>query len=139
MLRFSRQLAYLIILGLFMIGCASEPKTEQKTAPNNVVEFLSGAERQTETADDRLKVMQALDDMLALTADSLRARRYADYQGNTGVWTITTLLERYFNPGHPMALDTTVFFSDYLSADARALIERHLSEVKVALQGDSIE
>ena len=131
--------ACLIIFGIFILGCPSDPKTDKQNAPNSVVEFFDGAERQTETSEDRLKVRNALNDILTLTADSLRTRRYADYQGTAGAWSVTTVLEKHFVAHHPMELDTVRFYSDCRSDDARKLIERHLAEVAAAIKADSIE
>ncbi len=136
--RFARYLPYLLMIVLTISGCASDQKTDRQAAPNTVVMFFQNAERQTESADDRLKVRQALNDMLTLAPDSLRARRYADYQGKAGAWTITTLLAKHFMPDHPMELDTSTFYTDYVSADARKLIEQHVGNLEAAIKNDSL-
>ena len=66
--------------------------------PNTVVVYLQGAERQSEDLDQRREIEKALNDMLTLTPDELRARRYANYQMEPGAWTIIQFLHRYFVP-----------------------------------------
>jgi hypothetical protein len=97
---------------------------------NVVVDFLKGAERQVETEEQRREIRRALEDLLTLPAADARARRYADYQGKPGTWSATQLLQRYYVPAKPMALDEERFYRDAGTPEARAALERCLDELK---------
>src|SRR5689334_3220124 len=57
-----------------------------------LVDFLSHADLQIETAAQRTELMKALNDMATLPPEELAKRRYADYQGNAGKWTLLRIL-----------------------------------------------
>jgi hypothetical protein len=69
--------------------------------PNTVVAYLQGAERQSEDMDQRREIEKALNDMLTVSPDELRKRRYANYQMQPGAWTIIDVFHKYFLPSKP--------------------------------------
>ena len=88
--------------------------------PNIVVAYLQGAERQSEDLDQRSEVEKALNDVLTLSSDELRARRYANYQMEPAAWTIIQLLHGYFVPQKLKGLDETRFYRDVTDPTAQA-------------------
>src|SRR5271169_552087 len=71
--------------------------------PHNTVEdHLNGAEEQVETDDQRAVIRQALVDMLHEPLESLREKRYPDYQLHPHKWPITEVLYRYFVSDPPI-------------------------------------
>jgi hypothetical protein len=104
------------------------------SSENSVVQFLDGAERQTETDQQRRVVRRALTDMLRLPPKSLQKRRYPDYEGYAGVWSIREVLRHYFVPRRPSSLQGENFDSEYLAAEGQAVIRRQLAGVEKALE-----
>lgn len=102
------------------IGCSTTPEI------NSVVVFLHGAERQSETDDQRREIERALRDTLEMPAEELKRQRYADYQMNSSVWTVVDVLSHYFVPSVPVALDPATFYRDVASPDARSAVQEQL-------------
>ena len=65
---------------------------------NTVVNYLRHADRQFETEQQRLEIVQALRDMIAQPVGLLKRRRYSDYEGRPGMWSPPELVRRYFLP-----------------------------------------
>lgn len=103
------------------------PTCGREAAPNAVAAYLEGAERQSETDDQRREIRRALQDMLDLDAKALAARRYADYQLRPGRWTAIQVLERYFVPRTRTALDPATFYEDVKKAAAMEAVRKQLA------------
>jgi len=128
------QVSIMVILALAAAGCHYSHRVEDRTPANTVVSYLHEAQRQTETAQDRLQLKQALEDILNLPPEQLKPRRYADYQGHPGVWSVTRLISRYLIPARPVALDSISFYDQYRDPEAQALIRVHLETLNADLQ-----
>ncbi len=100
---------------------------------NSVAAFLKNAERQSETDEQRREIQRALGDMLNKSAADLRHTRYSDYQGVPNKWSITELLQHYFVPNPPVALNEQRFFEDIRAPEARKAIQHQLDEVSRTL------
>ena len=98
--------------------------------PNTVVAYLQGAEQQWEDMDQQREVEKALNDMLKLTPDELRKRRYANYQLEPGAWTILQLLHRYFVSRGLVYIDESRFYRDIADPAAQAVIRDHLQHMR---------
>jgi len=105
---------------LSLAGCSTTPET------NSLVVFFDGAERQSETDDQRREIERALRDTLEMPAEELKRQRYADYQMNRDTWTVVELLSHYFVPNVPAILDPTTFYRDIASSDARSAVQEQL-------------
>ena len=100
---------------------------------NSVVAFLGNAERQSETIEQQREILRALDDMLAKAPGELRATRYRDYRGAEGAWTLPQLLQRYFAPDPPRALDER-FWDDVAAPEAKAVVRRQRDALVAAMR-----
>jgi hypothetical protein len=121
-----RTLLLLLLLGLVVGACTH-------AQPNVVAEYLDGAERQSETVENRKEIRRALRDMLILSPQELQQRRYADYEGTPQAWTAVELLERSFVPARQAALDPASFYRDLAAPRARGAIRKQLQDVERAL------
>ncbi len=92
-----------------------------------MVAYLEGAERQSESDDQRREIRRALQDMLDLDPKALAARRYADYQLRPGRWTAIQVLERYCVPGTRTALGPATFYDDVKKPAAQEAVRKHLA------------
>lgn len=124
-----------LAMGLVALGLAVAAGGCARQQTNSVAVFLEHAERQTESPQQRAEVRQALSDMLQLAPDQLAQRRYRDYDGTPGAWTVLQLFERYFVPAHAAVLDSASFYRDVTQPAAREAIQRQLTAVERALSG----
>ena len=72
--------------------------------------------------------------MLEKSPAELRQMRYADYTGEASKWSIGQMLQHYFVPNPPAALDEQRLYREVRDPAARAAIQRQLDEVGRALQ-----
>jgi hypothetical protein len=100
---------------------------------NSVALFLEGAERQCETSEQLHEIRQALIDMLELSSEQLREKRYATYRMEPDAWTAPELLERYFVPQAGAFLDRESFYRDVKAPAAQAAIRKQLAAIERAM------
>jgi hypothetical protein len=106
-------------------------KGSGSTRPRNTVEdYLNGAEEQFETDDQKAVIKQAFVDMRYEPVESLRKKRYPDYQMHPHRWPITEVLSRYFvpDPGY-LDFDGDEFFRDVKKPEAREMIQKWLDHM----------
>lgn len=108
---------------------SSSPGSPGPDTENTVAAFLKNAERQAETGEQRGEIRRALRDMLDKSTSELRELRYADYTGKSNEWSIIQLLNHYFVPNPPAALDEQHFFQDVRAPAARAAVQHQLDEI----------
>jgi hypothetical protein len=102
-------------------------KSSGITRPRNAVEdYLNGAEEQFETDDQEAVIKQAFADMLYEPVESLRKKRYPDYQLHPHKWPITEVLTSYFLPDSPAGFDDDEFFRDVKKPEAQKVIQKWL-------------
>jgi hypothetical protein len=93
--------------------------------PRNAVEdYLNGAEEQVETDDQKAVIKQAFLDMLYEPVESLRKKRYPDYQMHPDKWPITEVLYRYFVSDPIIDFEDDEFFRDVKKPKAREVIQK---------------
>ena len=114
----------LVAFLLFALLAACSGKQE-----NQVVLFLTGAERQVETDAQKEEIRHVFRDLLSLPPSQVKDRRYADYQGQPGTWTAPQLIEKYYVPVKPMRLDNDQFYRDIGTPEARVLIGNLLKDL----------
>ena len=133
------------ILTLFSLAIAYPPKAlakdalakrESQLSDNVVVLFLSEGERQMETKMQRRELASALGDMLHSDPDDLKKRRYSDYDGRAGQWSITTMLSKYYIPKHPIKIEDEIFFKDYSAPEAQDAIKNEIQFLKKSMALD---
>ena len=97
---------------------------------NSVEDYLNGAEEQSETDDQRAVIKQALLDMLNEPIESLRKKRYPDYQLHPHKWPITEVLTSYFvpDPGY-IDFEGDEFFRDVKKPEAQEVIQKWLDHI----------
>jgi hypothetical protein len=100
------------------------------TRPRNTVEdYLNGAEEQVETDDQEIVIKQAFVDMRYESVESLRKKRYPDYQMHPHKWPITEVLTSYFLPDSPADFDGDEFFRDVKKPEAQEVIQKWLDHM----------
>ena len=123
-----------IVIVLAVTSCDDRQTAERKTqfagAQNEVVLYLQGAERQSESAAQEQEILKALEDLRTLPPEKLRERRYADYALTPGQWTLGQLLQKYFVPSMPRVVDEETLYRDAQDPKARATIEEHIKAIR---------
>ena len=142
----ARKIARLLcaLVALVAVGCERQPAVVPTLptlsaqpvplpAPlatsNAVATYFTGAEIQAETDEQRAEVRKALADMLALNADELKAKRYADFAGTANRRTVVELIANHVVPSAPHMLDASVFFADVKSPQAQIAVRAKLDEL----------
>ena len=126
-----------LLLACVQCACVRDSGSTATPSPNqenSVAAFLKSAERQAETNEQRKEIQRALRDMLNKPPAELRQVRYADYAGKADSWSITQLLQRFFVPVPPAALDEARFYQDVVAPAARAAVQHQLDQVSRTLQ-----
>jgi len=98
------------------------PSTPGPEKQNEVVLYLEGAERQTETEEQQRELFRALEDLRTLDAAKLKSKRYADYQNVPEKWTLAELLQKYFVPRRLHRIHEESLYLDAQSPGAREVI-----------------
>jgi inorganic pyrophosphatase/exopolyphosphatase len=96
---------------------------------NAVLEYLTGAEIQYETEEQKQNIVQALRDMSELSAEELSRKRYKDYSGKPGGWDLQTLLYRHVVPKKQEDTLGADFYEELKSKRVKEGIERLLDEL----------
>jgi len=112
----------LLLLIISLLSCGKET--------NQVLRYFENAEIQCETEDQKNSIINALNDILTLDTAELKEKRYADYRGQKGEWTIQVLLYHYFVPDAQSKIPGDNFFNDIKSDDLRDKIKSIIIEIK---------
>jgi len=98
-------------------------------AANPVAQYLKGAELQYETEIQKENIVTAFNDILNLSVEELKERRYKDYTGKENQWDLYTLIYRHFVSAPPGVHLGDNFFNDVKLEEAqeqvRQILEKH--------------
>ena len=114
-------------------GNLNSASSSEAGKPNQVVEYLDGAERQAETDEQRRELLRALEDLRTLDPATLKQRHYADYEDKPGQWTLVQVLQKYFVPRKPCAIDEGLYW-DAQSKRAREVVEQQARALREGRQ-----
>lgn len=127
---------------LFLLACAPRETTgvtaPKPSRPNEVVLYLTAAERQSETDAQQGEILRALEDLRRLSPDDLMRKRYADYAMVPDQWTLGMLLEKYFVPTSPHHIDERSFYQDAQDPAAQRVVDEHIRAIREARQVTSV-
>jgi hypothetical protein len=119
--------------GLTLASCNPQQTNQNARLPsdaqNEVVSYLQGAERQAESPTQENEIVKALQDLRSLPPAQLKQRRYADYAMVPSQWTLGQLLQKYFVPTQPRAIDEDRLYRDAQDPKARAVIDEHIKAI----------
>lgn len=127
-----------ILLALTVSACeqrAASPPTGASAsaiAASAVASYFSGAELQAENDAQRAELKRAFNDMLTLTADELKAKRYADYAGVKNARSLLELIKAHVVPATPQLIDPARFYADVKTATALQSVRQQLAEMDKA-------
>ena len=90
-IKFTIIFSSLFLLIFFNEGCGHK-------GGNPVLNYLQNSELKFSNKTQRDNIMEAARDILLISVDDLKKRRYKDYDGNEGQWDLQTLLTKHFVP-----------------------------------------
>lgn len=104
-----------------------EEALKQLEPQNHVYEFLKGAELQCED-EQRPEVKQVLNDLLTLSGDGLKKKRYKNYKGQKE-WTAAYFIERHFVPNSNKSLNQKKFYDELSDPRVKQVIQEYLEKM----------
>lgn len=88
-------LLFTLVVSIFLYsGCG-------KKGGNRVLNYLKNSELKFDNKIQRDNIMDAGKDVILLSSDDLKLRRYKDYDGNENQWDLQTLFTKHFVPKKP--------------------------------------
>ncbi len=93
---------------------------------NPVTEYLKGIELQYETEIQKESIIVALNDILKLSSEQLKEKRYKDYTSEEDQWDLPTLIYRYFVPDRQGKSLGDNFYYDVKSEEVQKQIKQIL-------------
>lgn len=123
------------LIAISMHDARGEEKESLLNNENIIVNYLRGAELQAETNEQRREIRRTLEDLLrggSKRCSSLIEKRYADYEGNLNKWNAFVLLQKYYVPEAPMALEPNVACRDLDAPEAKAALRETLESLHAA-------
>ena len=114
-------LLYLCIF-LGFIGCNENE--------NQVVDYFKNAELQCEGRMQEENIVNALNDILSLSKEELKSKRYKDYIVKENQWDLPTLIYRHFIPDREGKFLGEKFYDDIKAKEVQEIIEKILQQIK---------
>jgi hypothetical protein len=118
---FSLLLIFLCLL-ITLIGCKKEK--------NSVLNYLENAELQYEGKLQEENIITALNDILKLSKEQLKTKKYKDYTGKENQWNLSTLIYRHFVPNKKNITLGDNFYCDIKSKEVQLEIGNILERIK---------
>jgi hypothetical protein len=117
-------------LSLVFISSLLIPLLNCKKTDNPVLEYMQHAELQFEGKEQKVNIVTALNDILDLSEEQLKTKRYTDYTGNDNKWDLSMLIYRHFIPdkkGESLGND---FYHDVKSEEVQKEIRKILERLE---------
>lgn len=97
---------------------------------NQVLIYLKGAELQYEGKLQKENIITALNDILKLSAEQLKTKKYKDYTGKENKWNLPTLIYRHFVPDAKNKTLGNNFYRDLKSRETQIEIKKIIMRIK---------
>ena len=110
---------YLLIA---LMGC--------KKNENPVLNYFENAELQYEVKTQEENIVAALNDILNLSEEQLKTKRYRDYTDKEDQWDLPTLIYRHFVPDRKGKSLGNNFYHDVKSNEVQKKIKQILEQIK---------
>ena len=91
---------------------------------NPVADYFESAELQYENDSQRKNIADALNDILILSEEQLKIKKYKDSTGKENQWDLPTLIYRHFVPEYPGVTLGDNFYHDVKSVEAQKQIKQ---------------
>jgi len=109
-----------------LIGC--------EKSGNPVADYLENAELQYEGKIQEENIRTALNDILNLTEEQLKSKRYKDYAGKEDQWDLPTLIYKHFVPDRKGKTLGNNFYRDVKAEEVQKKIIDMLKPMKIIIE-----
>lgn len=117
-------------LSSVIILCLLIPLFYCKNKDNPVFDYFQNAELQCEGKEQRENIVTALNDILNLSEEKLKVKRYKDYSGKENDWDLSMLIYRHFVPDNNGDSLGNDFYHDIKSEEVQKEIRKILERIK---------
>jgi hypothetical protein len=101
-----------------------------RNTDNPVYNYFKHAELQYDSNTQKQNIITALNDILNLPEDELKAKRYKDYSGKDQQWDLPTLIVRHFVPDKQNKSFGDNFYHDIKSEKVKDEIVGFLKDIQ---------
>lgn len=115
-------LIFFLFPGMVLTGC--------KKGENSVLKYFENAELQYEGKLQEENIITALNDILHLSEEELKNKRYKDYTGKEDRWDLPTLIYKHFVPDKKGKSLGNNFYHDVKSKEVQRNIKQILEQIK---------
>ena len=113
-----------VLLILFIIQL-----TSCKDSENQVLNYFNNVELQYEDQVQEETILEAMNDILNLSEEQLKLKRYKDYSGLENHWDLPTLIYKYFVPDNESKTLGENFYKDVKVKEVQERIKKILSQI----------
>ena len=101
---------------------------------NPVLIYLKAAELQYEGKLQKENIITALNDILKLSAEQLKTKKYKDYTGKENKWNLPTLIYRHFVPDAKNKTLGNNFYRDIKSREVQLEIRKIIMRINSTIR-----
>jgi len=102
-----------------------------KDSDNHVLNYFSNAELQYEGEIQRENLISAMNDVLNLSEEQLKLKKYKDYSGKENLWDLPTLIYKHFVPDNEDKTLGNNFYHDIKTKEVQEKIRQILKQIKI--------
>ena len=102
-----------------------------KDSDNQVLNYFSNAELQYEGENQRENLITAMNDVLNLTEEQLKLKKYRDYSGDVNQWDLQTLIHKHFVPDKEDKTLGKNFYHDIKAKEVQEKIRQILKQIEM--------
>ena len=113
-----------VLLILFIIQL-----TSCKDSENQVLNYFNNVELQYEGRVQEETILEAMNDILVLSEEQLKLKRYKDYSGLENQLDLPTLIYKYFVPDNESKTLGENFYKDVKVKEVQERIKKILSQI----------
>ncbi len=115
-------------------GKTTKLESDVPEGKNLVVDYLTTAELQYEGGIQKQNIYAALNDILYLSEQEIRHKRYKDYNGKEEQWDLPTLIYRHFVPSQQGKTLGNNFYRDIKLEDVREQVENIIDKMRQTIE-----
>ncbi len=99
-----------------------------KDSDNQVLNYFSNAELQYEGEVQEENLIAAMNDILNLSEEQLKLKKYKDYSGKENQWDLPTLIYKHFVPAKEEKTLGDNFYHDVKAKEVQEIIKKFLTQ-----------
>ncbi len=109
---------------IFVFTCSSKPN-------NKTYQYFDDVELQYDGDIQKNNIKTALNDILTLSIEELKTKKYKDYNGNEGKWNLPALIYKHFVPNKQKKTLGSYFYKEIKAKKVQKQIRNILKKMKL--------